>query len=177
MKSFVYHNTFCLFPACSVEAERFRDFDNGESTFLQASSSWFPHTLGTLSLSLTLLYLSSCLFEKLTEKVICMLLQTIPLAFFLKHIKGQNKQKTAELRSDASKITWKVKVEDGQRLTDGWKEFALAHDLRIGDIVVFRQDKFMAFHVTPFGRSCCEIQYGSCLDKENNLGELCSVSL
>jgi len=57
-----------------------------------------------------------------------MLLQTIPLAFFFENIYGRNEQKTAKLRSDASKKTWKVKI-DGQRLTNGWKEFALAHDV------------------------------------------------
>ncbi|KAF3547938.1 hypothetical protein DY000_02010028 [Brassica cretica] len=57
---------------------------------------------------------------------------TIPVAFFLKYIEGTNEHHTAKLRSDASKITWEVKIEDGQELTDGWKEFAIAHDLRIG---------------------------------------------
>ncbi|ESQ46457.1 hypothetical protein EUTSA_v10000515mg [Eutrema salsugineum] len=98
---------------------------------------------------------------------------TIPVAFFSKYIKGKNEHKTtAKLRSDASEITWRVKVEDGRRLTDGWKEFALAHDFRIGDIVIFRQEKDMTFHVTPFGPSCCEIQYESCLDDENKLEKI-----
>ncbi|CAA7053528.1 unnamed protein product [Microthlaspi erraticum] len=79
----------------------------------------------------------------------------------------------ANLRSDASKTTWGVKVEDGgQKLTDGWKEFALAHDLRVGDILIFRQEKDMAFHVTLLGPSCCEIQYESCLDDKNKLGKI-----
>ncbi|KAL0845219.1 hypothetical protein Bca101_018465 [Brassica carinata] len=62
-------------------------------------------------------------------------------------------------------------TEDGRKLTDGWKEFALAHNLRIGDILIFifRQEKDMAFHVTLFGPSCCENQYESCLDNENNI--------
>ncbi|KFK32620.1 hypothetical protein AALP_AA6G267300 [Arabis alpina] len=65
---------------------------------------------------------------------------------------------------------WEVKVEeDGQKLTDGWKEFALAHDLRVGDIAVFRQERDMVFHVTLLGPSCCEIQYESCLNNEKNL--------
>ncbi|KAF8084669.1 hypothetical protein N665_0707s0002 [Sinapis alba] len=94
----------------------------------------------------------------------------IPAAFFSKHIEGRNEHKNAaKLRSDTSEITWKVKIEDGLRLTDGWKEFALAHDLRVGDIVIFRQEKDMAFHVTLFGPSFCEIQYGSCLDDKNML--------
>ncbi|XP_010429446.1 PREDICTED: B3 domain-containing protein REM14-like isoform X2 [Camelina sativa] len=94
---------------------------------------------------------------------------TIPVAFFLKYIKGRDEQKkTARLRSDASKIIWNVKL-DGKRLTDGWKEFALAHNLRIGDIVIFRQERDLAFYVTLLGPSCCEIRYGSCLEEETNL--------
>ncbi|KAG7567614.1 DNA-binding pseudobarrel domain superfamily [Arabidopsis thaliana x Arabidopsis arenosa] len=100
---------------------------------------------------------------------------TIPVAFFFKNIEGRNEHKTADLRSDTSKKTWKVKI-DGQRLTNGWREFALAHDLRIGDIIVFRQERDMAFHVTMLGPNCCEIQYVSCLDNQNNLGELDLVS-
>ncbi|CAH8367189.1 unnamed protein product [Eruca vesicaria subsp. sativa] len=69
-------------------------------------------------------------------------------------------------------ITWEVKIEDGQKLTEGWKEFALAHDLRIGDILIFRQEKDMAFHVTLLGPSSCEIQYESCSEEENNLGKI-----
>ena len=107
-----------------------------------------------------------------------MFFQTIPVAFFLKYIEGRNEHKnTARLRSDASKITWEVKIEDGQKLTDGWKEFAIAHDLHIGDILIFRQEKDMAFHVTLLGPSGCEFQYESCSEEENNLGELCSVSV
>ncbi|CAH2061377.1 unnamed protein product, partial [Thlaspi arvense] len=98
---------------------------------------------------------------------------TIPVAFFSKYIKGTNEQKTsAKLRSDASKMTWEVKIEDGRRITDGWKEFALAHDLRVGDIVIFRQEKDMAFHVALFGPSCCEIQYEPCFDDKNKLDKI-----
>ncbi|CAH2061211.1 unnamed protein product, partial [Thlaspi arvense] len=96
---------------------------------------------------------------------------TIPVAFFSNYMKGRNEQKktTAKLRSDASKITWEVKIEDGRRLTDVCSR---THDLRIGDIVIFRQEKDMAFHVTFMGPSCCEIQYEPCVDDENKLGEL-----
>ncbi|KAF3527201.1 hypothetical protein DY000_02036870 [Brassica cretica] len=82
----------------------------------------------------------------------------IPVTFFSKHIEGKHEGKTVELRSDSSDRTWKVKME-GHRLTDGWKEFAKAHDLRIYDVVIFRQEGDMLFHVTAFGTSCCEIQY------------------
>lgn len=87
------------------------------------------------------------------------LLQNIPVAFFLKHVEGRNDQnKIATLRSDASDKTWLVK-RDGLKFTDGWEDFAFAHDLRTGDIVVFRHEGEMVFHVTALGPSCCEIQY------------------
>ncbi|CAH8277435.1 unnamed protein product [Arabidopsis lyrata] len=83
----------------------------------------------------------------------------IPVAFFSKHVEGKNDQnKTVNLRSDASEKTWLVKM-DGLNLTDGWEDFAFSHDLRIGDIVVFRHEGEMVFHVTALGPSCCEIQY------------------
>ncbi|KAG2304754.1 hypothetical protein Bca52824_033405 [Brassica carinata] len=82
---------------------------------------------------------------------------TIPLGFFSTHIEGKTNQKTWKLRSDASYITWEV-IQEGRRLTRGWKDFTTAHDLRIGDIVIFKPGD-MVFHVTPFGPSCCEIQY------------------
>ncbi|CAN6815810.1 unnamed protein product [Brassica oleracea] len=83
---------------------------------------------------------------------------TIPLGFFSKHIERKTNQKTWKLRSDASDKIWEV-IQEGMRLTGGWKDFATAHDLRIGDIVIFKHEGDMVFHVTPFGPSCCEIQY------------------
>uniref|UniRef100_M4F8U5 TF-B3 domain-containing protein n=1 Tax=Brassica campestris TaxID=3711 RepID=M4F8U5_BRACM len=83
---------------------------------------------------------------------------TISLAFFLKHIEGKTNQKTWKLRSDASDQTWEV-IQEGRTLTGGWKDFTTAHDLRIGDLVIFKHEGDMVFHVTPFGPSCCEIQY------------------
>lgn len=63
-----------------------------------------------------------------------------------------------KLRSDASDKTWEVKI-DGRRLTRGWKDFTTAHDLRIGDIIIFKHERDMMFNITPFGPSCFEIQY------------------
>ncbi|CAA7036268.1 unnamed protein product [Microthlaspi erraticum] len=92
----------------------------------------------------------------------------IPVAFFSKYVEGRNDQnKTALLRSDASDETWTVKM-DGLKLTDGWKDFAVAHDLRIGDITVFRHEGDLVFHVTALGPSCCEIQYTS---SHNNIND------
>ncbi|VVB10781.1 unnamed protein product [Arabis nemorensis] len=57
---------------------------------------------------------------------------------------------------------------DGRRLTVGWKEFAGAHDFRVGDIIVFKHEGDFVFHVTGFGPSCCEIQY----EQEDNIRDL-----
>ncbi|KAL0716991.1 hypothetical protein Bca4012_066313 [Brassica carinata] len=85
----------------------------------------------------------------------------IPMAFFSKHFEQtQNHGNSAvvRLRSDASDVTWEVKM-DGRRLTQGWQKFATSHDLRVGDIVIFRHDGDFLFHVSSFGPSCCEIRY------------------
>ncbi|KFK44579.1 hypothetical protein AALP_AA1G277000 [Arabis alpina] len=92
----------------------------------------------------------------------------IPVAFFSKHVQGRKDQnKVAKLISDASDKTWLVKV-DGLKLTDGWEEFAVAHDLRVGDITVFRHEGEMVFHVTSLGPSCCEILYTSSPSEESD---------
>ena len=85
-------------------------------------------------------------------------LQTIPLNFFSQHIQGKTNGKKWKLRSDASDQTWEV-IQEGRRLTGGWKDFTTADDLQIGDILVFKHEGDMVFHVTPFGPSCCEIQF------------------
>ncbi|XP_010429457.1 PREDICTED: B3 domain-containing protein REM10-like [Camelina sativa] len=90
----------------------------------------------------------------------------IPVAFFLKYVVGSNEGNTAKLRSDASDTTWEVKI-DGRRLSHGWDDFAIAHDLRVGDIVVFRHEGELVFHVSALGPSCCEIQYRD--DKKEKL--------
>ncbi|VYS56976.1 unnamed protein product [Arabidopsis thaliana] len=84
----------------------------------------------------------------------------IPMAFYSRYIDGTTNEGNAvvKLRSNASDITWQVKM-DGRRLTQGWQKFATSHDLRVGDLIVFRHDGDLVFHVTCFGPSCCEIQY------------------
>ncbi|XP_020885718.1 B3 domain-containing protein REM10 isoform X2 [Arabidopsis lyrata subsp. lyrata] len=103
-----------------------------------------------------------------------MLFQDIPVAFFLKHLVGSNKGTTAELRSDASEMTWRVKI-DGRRLSNGWEDFTVAHDLRVGDIVVFRQEGELVFHVSALGPSCCEIQYRDNYPEEDKIEKLCDT--
>ncbi|CAA7015265.1 unnamed protein product [Microthlaspi erraticum] len=82
----------------------------------------------------------------------------IPMNFFSLHIEGRQERNTVELRSDACDKTWKVKME-GHRLTVGWKEFSRQHNFQTGDIIIFRHEGDLVFHVTGFGPSCCEIQY------------------
>ncbi|CAN6873252.1 unnamed protein product [Brassica oleracea] len=97
----------------------------------------------------------------LTQKAVKRYQLTIPVAFFLKHVQGRNDQiKIAKLTTDASDNTWTVRM-DGLKLTHGWEDFALAHDLRVGDMIVFRHEGELEFHVTALGPSCCEIQYTS----------------
>ncbi|XP_020872309.1 LOW QUALITY PROTEIN: B3 domain-containing protein REM7 [Arabidopsis lyrata subsp. lyrata] len=92
----------------------------------------------------------------------------IPVTFFLKHVERSNEQRTANLRSDASDTTWEVKIDGrSRRLTGGWKEFATAHDFRVGDIIVFRHEGDLVFHVTALGPSCCEIQYVQSCNDDN----------
>ncbi|KAL0813301.1 hypothetical protein Bca101_069744 [Brassica carinata] len=85
-------------------------------------------------------------------------LQAIPLDLYSKHIQGAEINKPWKLRSDASDQIWEV-IREGRTLTRGWKEFTEAHDLRIGDIIIFKHEGDIVFYVTPFGPSCCEIQY------------------
>lgn len=80
------------------------------------------------------------------------------MKFFTDHIVGKHEVRTVNLISDASERTWNVNME-GHRLTEGWKEFVEAHDLRIGDFVVFRHEGDMLFNVTALGPSCCKIHY------------------
>lgn len=103
-------------------------------------------------------------------------MQTIPIPFFLKHLQGRNQDhvKIAKLTTDASDRTWTVKI-DGLKLTDGWEDFAVAHDLRIGDIIVFRHERELVFHITAMGPSFCEIQYTSS-SSHNNINESSSSS-
>lgn len=103
-------------------------------------------------------------------------LQLIPKAFYSNYLEGRQEGNTAELRSDASEITWKIKM-DGRRLTKGWEQFAVAHNLQVGDILVFRHEGNLLFHVTPFGLSCCEILYSHKDEKDvkDKMGKLSSL--
>ncbi|OAO91779.1 hypothetical protein AXX17_AT5G30620 [Arabidopsis thaliana] len=89
----------------------------------------------------------------------------IPKAFYSNYLEGRQEGNAAELRSDATEITWKIKI-DGRRMTKGWEEFAVAHNLQVDDILVFRHEGNLLFHVTPFGLSFCEILYSQRDEKD-----------
>ncbi|CAA7015264.1 unnamed protein product [Microthlaspi erraticum] len=128
----------------------------------------FSHLLkqGRINLfSLRQIHISSSLFFPVSTPT--SLLQTIPLRFFSEHIEGRNKINTVKLKSDACEKSWKVKME-GRKLTVGWKDLADAHGYRVGDIIVFRHEGDMVFHVTGLGSSCCEIQYGQSSNGDND---------
>ncbi|XP_021304717.1 uncharacterized protein LOC8062495 isoform X2 [Sorghum bicolor] len=53
-------------------------------------------------------------------------------------------------------------------LQTGWKEFVTAHDLNMGDFLVFKCDKTSRFKVFIFDLSCCE-KVPPCLVKRNHI--------
>lgn len=72
---------------------------------------------------------------------------------------------TAELKYDSSDIIWKVKMT-GRRLSQGWEEFAVAHDLQIGDVVLVKYEGDMIFHVSDLGPNLS--------DDQDDIGKSCS---
>ncbi|EOA16407.1 hypothetical protein CARUB_v10004562mg [Capsella rubella] len=90
----------------------------------------------------------------------------IPEAFYSNYLEGRQEGNTAELRSDMSEMTWIIKM-DGRRLSKGWEKFAEAHNLQVGDILVFRHEGNLLFHVTTFGQSSCEIRYSYSSQKDD----------
>ena len=91
----------------------------------------------------------------------------IPEDFFSKYIE-EGISVAAELISDASDKKWRVKMT-GRRLGDGWREFAVANNLRFGGVLLVRYEGDMVFRVSNLGQSCCEIQDIS--PPCNNIGE------
>lgn len=99
----------------------------------------------------------------------------IPVNFFSKYVEGKSVEKTAELKSDASEVTWKVKMS-GRRLSDGWEDFVVANNLQIGDVVLVRYEGDMVFHVSDLGPNCCDIAPPSNNnDGQDDIGKSCLV--
>ncbi|XP_010432841.1 PREDICTED: putative B3 domain-containing protein REM4 isoform X1 [Camelina sativa] len=80
----------------------------------------------------------------------------IPSQFIANHIKGKTLSTKLKLTSVASDRTWEVEL-DGGRFAAGWKNFSVFHAVRDDDVLSFRHDGDMVFHVTPLGRSFSQI--------------------
>ena len=97
-----------------------------------------------------------------------LLLQTIPDSFISNHVKGKTQSTKLKLTSDVSDRSWEVEL-DGQRFARGWKQFSVHHGVRNDDVLSFRHDGDMVFHVTPFGRSFShQIQFISSTSEDKN---------
>ncbi|KAG2243224.1 hypothetical protein Bca52824_094922 [Brassica carinata] len=80
----------------------------------------------------------------------------IPDSFISNHLKGNTQSTKLKLTSDVSDRSWEVELDDGQRFARGWKYFSVHHGVRNDDVLSFRHDGDMVFHVTPFGHSTSE---------------------
>ncbi|CAN7108750.1 unnamed protein product [Brassica rapa subsp. narinosa] len=93
---------------------------------------------------------------------------TIPDSFISNHVKGKTQSTKLKLTSDVSDRSWEVEL-DGQRFARGWKQFSVHHGVRNDDVLSFRHDGDMVFHVTPFGRSFShQIQFISSTSEDEN---------
>ena len=85
--------------------------------------------------------------------------QRIPKKFY-KHLPA-SPPKQASLVTQTDKI-WRVDVcqnEEGICFNRGWPEFAKAHHLQIGYLVVFRYEGKMVFNVEVFDTTSCLRNY------------------
>lgn len=115
-----------------------------------------------LTLFLYVLYLCYNLLKSLYKYFIshhccfcCM--QMIPAEFFATHVEGKSQSTKLKLTSDASDKTWEVNL-DGRRLARGWEDFSIVHALRDDDVLIFKYNGDMTFHITASGRSFCKLQ-------------------
>ncbi|KAF3672546.1 putative xyloglucan glycosyltransferase 5-like [Capsicum annuum] len=87
----------------------------------------------------------------------------IPVGF-LKHLEGrEEKERAAVLKRDGKKCLVKL---NGQKLEEGWEQFAEEHDLQLGDLLVFRHDGNMEFDVSIFNLSHYDREYAEYLLEE-----------
>ncbi|XP_016549314.2 B3 domain-containing protein REM14 isoform X5 [Capsicum annuum] len=87
----------------------------------------------------------------------------IPVGF-LKHLEGPGeKERAAVLKRDGKKCLVKL---NGQKLEEGWEQFAEEHDLQLGDLLVFRHDGNMEFDVSIFNLSHYDREYAEYLLEE-----------
>lgn len=83
---------------------------------------------------------------------------------FLKYLGGKISEKHAVLLRGAEE--WRIRIRD-QCLKEGWKAFAVANKLEVGDFVVFEHEGDMVFEVLVFDTSHCEREFPSTDDDLN----------
>lgn len=82
---------------------------------------------------------------------------------FLKYLIGREEQGHVTLKKAGKK--WLVKL-NGQKLEEGWGQFAEEHDLQLGDMLIFRHDGDLEFDVSIFNLSHCDAEYAEYLQEE-----------
>ncbi|KAK6781588.1 hypothetical protein RDI58_019384 [Solanum bulbocastanum] len=82
---------------------------------------------------------------------------------FLKYLEGCEEKGHAILKKGGKK--WAVKL-NGQKLEEGWGQFAEEHDLKLGDMLIFRHEGDLEFDVSVFNLSHCDREYAEYLQEE-----------
>ncbi|KAF9611155.1 hypothetical protein IFM89_027241 [Coptis chinensis] len=83
---------------------------------------------------------------------------SIPPAFKSRHLKENCSEGNVTLRTNRSSKCWAVSMK-GFWFREGWEDFARAHDLCIGDFLVFKHEGGLKFHVRIFDPTACEKEY------------------
>ncbi|XP_048495807.1 uncharacterized protein LOC104906051 [Beta vulgaris subsp. vulgaris] len=88
-------------------------------------------------------------------------MQSIPVSF-LKRLDEElhgHLLKEVELMTEPQR-RWVVKIEGGRHFKDGWQEFCLHHNLKVGDFLVFTYQTDFLFHVSVFDpATACQRHY------------------
>lgn len=92
-------------------------------------------------------------------------LQKIPDGF-LKYLEGCEEKGRALLKKGGKK--WVVKL-NGQKLEEGWGQFAEEHDLKLGDMLIFRHEGDLEFDVTVFNLNHCDREYAEYEEEEEEV--------
>ncbi|XP_010324530.2 B3 domain-containing protein REM14 isoform X3 [Solanum lycopersicum] len=82
---------------------------------------------------------------------------------FLKYLEGCEEKGRALLKKGGKK--WVVKL-NGQKLEEGWGQFAEEHDLKLGDMLIFRHEGDLEFDVTVFNLNHCDREYAEYEEEE-----------
>ncbi|KAF3625295.1 putative B3 domain-containing protein REM14-like isoform X1 [Capsicum annuum] len=86
----------------------------------------------------------------------------VPIGF-LKYLKGHGHVEHVVLKRAGKK--WLVKL-NGRRFEDGWEKFAEEHDLQLGNMLIFRHEGDMDFHVSIFDSTHCDTEYAEYLQEK-----------